>query len=75
MDCIVHGVTESQSGLRKFHSTSLHLPEQGGLLGESLKEKDIRRASPLKGESHGTSVSKTGMKTHLHKICPDSVDS
>ena len=75
MDCIVHGVTESQSGLSKFPFTSLHLPEEGGLLGESLKEKVIRRASPLKGESHATSVSKTGMKTHLHKICPDSVDS
>ena len=75
MDCIVHGVTKNQSGLSKFHFTSLHPPEQGELLGESLKEKVIRRASPLKEESHGTSVSKTGMKTHLHKICSDSVDS
>ena len=75
MDCIVHGVTKNQSGLSKFHFTSLHPPEQGELLGESLKEKVIRRASPHKEESHGTSVSKTGMKTHLHKICSDSVYS
>ena len=49
MDCIVLGVTKSQLGLSKFHFTSLHPPEQGGLLGESLKEKVIRRASPSKG--------------------------
>ena len=38
MDCVVHGVTKSQLGLRKLHFTSLHPPEQGGMLGESQKK-------------------------------------
>lgn len=48
-------------------------PEQGMLPEESLKEHIIRRASPLKEESHGTSVNGNGMKAHLHEVCPDSV--
>ena len=35
MDCMVHGVTKSQTRLSNFHFISLHVPETEGVQGPS----------------------------------------
>ena len=41
MDCIVHGVTKSQTRLSNFHFISLHFGEVS-LLGFSIGEKECQ---------------------------------